>query len=52
VDVCGPIQASRKKEVYFLLIVDNHSRKHWAFPLVHKSDAPQVLNKWKRNAEL
>jgi hypothetical protein len=52
VDVCGPIQASRKKEAYFLLIVDNHSRKHWVFPMVHKSDSPQILNKWKLRAEL
>ena len=43
VDICGPIQASRNKEVYFLLIVDNHARKHWAYAMVTRAQASQFL---------
>ena len=52
VDICGPIECSRNKEVYFLLIVDNHARKHWAFPMISRSQAVGHLTIWKKKVEL
>ena len=52
IDIYGALPIFYKGYVYFLLIVDNHSRKIWNIPLRQKSDAIPELKKWKAIVEL
>ena len=52
IDICGPIAASRDKERYFLILVDNYSRKTWGYPMIARDEAPKWMNYWKQKAEL
>ncbi|GIZ47373.1 hypothetical protein CKM354_001046600 [Cercospora kikuchii] len=52
VDVCGPLPVSRLGYKWWLEIVDNFSRKKWAFPMKSREDAPSILRDWKVKAEL
>jgi hypothetical protein len=51
VDTCGQMLELREGYIYFILVVDNFSRKTWIFPIRAKSDATPILNKWKREVE-
>ena len=52
-DVAGPMSApSLDGGLYFLTIVDDHSRAVWAYPLKKKSDvAATVLHEWMPRAQ-
>ena len=52
IDICGALPTSRNNYNYFLLIVDNYSRKIWNVPLRQKSDAIPELKRWKAIVEL
>ena len=45
-DIAGPFPTSLRRNRYFLLIIDNYSRKNWVIPLKQKSDADKELRKW------
>jgi hypothetical protein len=48
VDVCGPIKPSSfGKNRYFLLFIDDFSRKTWIYFLKEKSQAFKVYKKFK-----
>ncbi|KAL1352527.1 hypothetical protein AAHE18_06G173600 [Arachis hypogaea] len=47
-DVCGPIKPlSLGKSVYFLLFIDDYSRKIWVYFLKQKSEAFEAFKKFK-----
>lgn len=52
IDLCGPFEISRLGYRYFLLIVDNYSRKAWSYPLKAKNDSQNFLRAWKLKVEL
>jgi len=52
IDICGPFDKSHAGYNQFIIIVDSFSRKSWLYPLKARSDAPQVLNEWKKEVEL
>jgi hypothetical protein len=52
IDICGPLPRSHAGYTYFLVIVDNYSRKLWVIPLKRREDTPQVLQEWRVKAEL
>jgi hypothetical protein len=46
-DIAGPFHKSLRGNKYFLLIIDNWTRKNWVIPLPNKSEAIQELRTWK-----
>ena len=52
VDICGPMNTSSITGCkYFLLIVDDFSRKMWVYFLKYKSDAFSIFQKFKTLVE-
>ncbi|RFU24803.1 hypothetical protein B7463_g11531, partial [Scytalidium lignicola] len=51
-DVARPFPQSLRGNKYFLLIIDNFTRKNWVLPLSNKSDAQGELEVWKTVVEL
>eukprot|EP00253_Pinus_taeda_P014834 PITA_14834 len=51
VDICGPMNTSITACKYFLLIVDDFSRKMWVYFLKYKSDAFSIFQKFKTLVE-
>ena len=51
-DICGPMNTSSVTGCkYFLLIVDDFSRKMWVYILKHKSDVFSIFQKFKSLVE-
>lgn len=50
-DIAGPFPVSLRGNRYFILIIDNFSRKNWEIPIAHKGDAVQELQTWKKVEE-
>jgi len=51
-DICGPMNTSSVTGCkYFLLIVDDFSRKMWVYFLKHKSDVFSIFQKFKSLVE-
>ncbi|KAK9100717.1 hypothetical protein Scep_024147 [Stephania cephalantha] len=51
-DVCGPIKPSSLGNInYFLLFIDDFSRKTWVYFLNHKSEVFEVFKKFKAAVE-
>lgn len=51
-DICGPMNTSSITGCkYFLLIVDDFSRKMWVYFLKHKSDVFSIFQKFKSLVE-
>jgi hypothetical protein len=46
-DIARPFHKSLRGNKYFLLIIDNWTRKNWVIPLPSKSEATQELRTWK-----
>ena len=51
-DVCGPIKPSSfDKNIYFLIFIDDYSRKTWVYFLKQKSEAFEAFKSFKALVE-
>jgi hypothetical protein len=50
-DIAGPFAKTVRGNRYFLLIIDNYTRKNWVIALKQKSEAIEGLKTWKRDVE-
>jgi hypothetical protein len=51
INLCGPLPSSLSGNLYFLLIINEHTHYHWVEFISKKSDAFPCLKKWKLEAE-
>ncbi len=52
IDIAGPFPQSLTGNRYFLEIIDSHSKRTWIYPVKSWTDAPRVLQIWRREVEL